>query len=151
MSELQEGLPVSFSREYAAKDLDLDFVDLKYLGKLTVTGTAEKQSDILHVYGKMTGRTEKTCARCAKETAEPIEKRLDLYLPVQDQNEIDIINELRENLVLDYEGPYTCGGADQEECQRTISRNLAQHSHEIPPKSPFDVLKKLRNIKKENH
>ena len=105
---LREGVPKELHEKYDPKDLDLEFVDLTYLEKVMLNGTAERFRDTLTVRGQLASRIERTCARCLKPVEESMDQSFELVYDVRGKEEVDTTDDLREMLILDHPLRFLC-------------------------------------------
>lgn len=109
---LRDGFPKAVHQEYNPKDLDLEFVDLTYLEKVAMNGTVEKFQDTLTFRGHLTSRAERTCARCLKPVETATDHPFEVVYDIRGKEEVDILEDLRETLILDHPIRFLC----REEC-----------------------------------
>ena len=74
LAEYKEGVEVAVEQEYNPADLDLEFVDLKYVGPLKLEGTVDKGEDTLSFRGHLTGNIEHICGRCLQPIKDTMDK-----------------------------------------------------------------------------
>jgi uncharacterized protein len=107
---------VSVHHEYDAAKLDLEFVDLKYVKPITMTGTVEKSLEVLTFRGHLVSDTEHICGRCLKTVPDHVDKPFDLYYEVKDKTSIETTEDLREILIFDHPIRFVCSSACKGLC-----------------------------------
>ncbi len=121
---LRDGVPKEVHQEFDAKELDLEFVDLKYLERIMLNGTVEKFKDTLTLQGRLTSRVEHTCARCLKAVEESMDLPMEVVYEVKGKEEVDPLEDVREALILNHPIRFLC----QEECPGLCPRCGAELS-----------------------
>ena len=94
--------------DYDPKNLDLEFVDFKYLKPIHLAGFVEKGEEILTFTGEMTSEVQQMCGRCLEITPVAVKKPFDLFYEVKGKAEIETIDDLRELLILDHPIRFLC-------------------------------------------
>jgi uncharacterized protein len=115
---LRDGQPRAVHEAFDPKELDLEFVDLKYLEAVAVQGTVEKFTDTVTFQGKMTSRVEHLCGRCLKAVEEKFDQPFELVYDVKGKEELETLEDLREILILEHPIRYLC----REDCMGFCSR-----------------------------
>ncbi len=88
--------------------LDISFIDFKYVEPIQLTGTLEKTTDVLTFRGILTSILEQMCGRCLEIKRTKIEKSFDLFYDIKNLVEIETIDDLREILIIDHPLSYVC-------------------------------------------
>ncbi len=99
---------ISVSQDYDPKELDLEFVDLKYTDKLRLEGQVLKSSESLHFWGELNAPVERICGRCVIPVKDKIDQPFDLYYEIKGLEEIETLDDLRETLIVDHPVQYVC-------------------------------------------
>ena len=153
LAEYKEGVEVPVKQEYNPRELDLEFVDLKYSEPLVLHGTVEKGTEALVFRGRLRSKIEHICGRCLKSIKSGVDLPFDLYYEVNGQELIEPIDDLREVLILDHPISFVC----QENCKGlcpSCGANLNEARCQCAPKPPvargaFVQLKQLWEKKQE--
>ena len=111
--DFTEDTPTEVHHSYDAKDLDLEFDDLKYTTSLELTGTVEKGHDILVFHGRVISDLERTCGRCLVSVKNHLERPFELVYEIKGKEVLETLNDLREVLILDHTISYIC----REDCR----------------------------------
>jgi len=141
--------------QYNPKELDLEFVDLKYQKDLEMDGTVEKGKETLTFQGHLVSEVEFTCGRCLKTVTNPLDQPFQLYYDIRGLEQVDATNDLREVLILNHPLSFVCSEGCRGLCpQCGVNRNEQQcqckaaednSSENTPFKS---MLKKFKEEKK---
>jgi len=110
LRQFKEGEKRSVENNYDAKELDLEFVDMKYAKPLELKATIEKGPNSLTFKGLLRSEVERVCARCLKSVRDNVSRDFELYYEIKDKDEIETINDLREVLILDHPLSFVCQG-----------------------------------------
>lgn len=142
VSDLKDGVPVSVHEEYDPKKLDLELVDLKFLDKLYMEGTVEKQFEAVSFSGRVTSRVKRICGRTLREVEEPLTVDFEYYYPAKDAEIIETLDDIREAVLMDQPMVYYAPGTEPAE-DRDEELKADEESN------PFRKLKDLRDRLKE--
>lgn len=153
LADYKEGVAVAVRQEYDPKDLDLEFVDLRYSGPLELEGTVEKGADTVVFRGRLTSAIEHICGRCLQPTQDRIDEPFELYYEIKGEEVIETTDDLREALILDHPISFVC----HENCKGLCAQcgaNLNEVRCQCAPKpvapsSAFVQLKQLWEKKQE--
>ncbi|MCM8775546.1 MAG: DUF177 domain-containing protein [Candidatus Omnitrophica bacterium] len=155
LHELKLSTPTKVAQEYNAKELDMEFVDLKYCRPLSLDGVMEKDEDTLTFRGHITSEVEHTCGRCLKVVRESIDCPFELFYDIRGKFELDTLSDLRELLILDHPISFICAS----DC-RGLCPNCGANLNESPcacmnesRQKTFSAIQQIRMTKKkeENH
>ena len=151
IAQLQDGKPERVCEKLDAKTLDIEFVDLHYVGPVTVEGIVEKNYQTVHLHGTIARRVEHICARCLKQVTEDIREPVDYDYDIQGIEEIDTLSDIRDNLLLSHPDRFLC----QENCKGFCPQcgadlnAVACNCHLTEQKSPFSELKNWLGKRKQ--
>jgi len=106
--QYKEDVCVPVHHEYDPKQLELEFVDLKYKESLSLDGTIQKGHDTLVFRGHLKSEIEHICGRCLKVVPDHIHQPFELFYEIKDVEEIDTTNDLREVVLLKHALNYLC-------------------------------------------
>ena len=150
IADFKEGIPAEVSKDYDAQELDMEFVDLHYLGPLQLKGVVEKGIDTLSFRGRLASRVERICGRCLKKIEESLERSFEFYYETKDKGEIETLDDLREVMLLDHPLTYVC----KESC-RGLCPHCGKNRNESPcqceikiSNRPFGILKNMISKKR---
>lgn len=87
---------------YASEELDVDSQDIKVLTPIGVKVRANKEGNGLSIMVNIEGTMQQTCGRCLKELFQPLLKHFHLYFLIKGENFVDIIENIREEIILSY-------------------------------------------------
>ncbi len=107
--KLTEGVPQKLAEEFDAKQIDVEYVDFQYKTKIRVEGIAEKVLNIVTFHGMIHSFAEHTCARCLKIGEESVEDPLNLSYDVKGIEQIDLLEDIRDVLLLSHSERFLCG------------------------------------------
>ena len=110
LADYKEGVALPVHQDYDPKDLDLEFIDLKYCGPLQLEGTVEKGTDTLTFRGRLKSEIEHICGRCLKPIKNTMDQPFELYYEVKGEEFIETTDDLREVLILDHPISFVCQG-----------------------------------------
>lgn len=113
VADFKEGVPLEVSQEYDPKNLDLEFVDLKYLSKLQMDGTVERTFQTLIFRGHLVTKVEHLCGRCLKVIQDKVDRTFEFFYEIAGREDIETIDDIREAVLLEHPISYLC----QEECK----------------------------------
>ncbi len=104
----KEGVIEHLETAYDPRELDLEFVDFRYLTQVGLTGSAEKIRQTVTFRGTLTFRIEQTCARCLEQIETPMSSPFDLSYEIEGQESIDSTSDLRDILILNHPDQFLC-------------------------------------------
>lgn len=113
LNDYQEGVLSEVAGEYDPDQLDLEFIDLKYLEPVHMTGTVEKGPETLTFEGRLQTEVEHLCGRCLKTVEDKIDKSFQFYYEIKNQTMLETTHDLREILIIDHPITYLC----REDCR----------------------------------
>ncbi len=151
LPSFKEGVPTQVFQVYNPKELDLEFVDLKYSSDLNMVGVVEKGPDTVSFHGTLTSDVCHICGRCLKQVEDHLRQPFELFYEIKDKEDIETVNDLREALILDHPIRYVC----KEECRGlcpTCGINLNEsrcHCEKVAASQPFSSLKNMLSKKKQ--
>ncbi len=153
LMDYNEGVEVFVQKDYDPRELDLEFVDLKYSKPLSMEGTVEKGADTLVFRGQLTSEIERICGRCLKHIPTTLEQPFELYYEIQGKEFVDTTDDLREVLILEHPIIFVC----QENCKGLCPQcgiNLNEGNcrcapKPVPARGAFVQLKQLWEKKQE--
>ena len=135
LPSFKEDVCVEVHQEYDPKQLDLEFVDLKYRKPLWLEGTVEKGHEALTFRGHLTSEVEQICGRCLKPIQSPVDQPFELFYEIKGLEDIETIDDLREVLILNHSLSFVC----REDC-----KGLCPHCGANLNEQPCDCEKKFR-------
>ena len=153
--DYKEGVEAAVRQSYDPKDLDLEFVDLKYSRPLAMEGTVEKGPDTLLFRGRLQSEIEHICGRCLKSVANAFDLPFDLYYEIEGKESVDTTDDLREVLILDHPIIFVC----KENCKGLCPQCGASFNEvncrcapkPLPARGAFVQLKQLWEKKQEKN
>ena len=104
----KEGIPEQLETAYDPKELDLDFVDLHYIQKVELKGTAERIRQTVTFQGMLNSRIEQVCARCLDKIQNKVNAPFDLSYDIQGRETVDTTDDLRDILILGHPERFLC-------------------------------------------
>ena len=113
LAHYKVGVPAALQHQFNPKELDLEFVDLKYTQDLLLDGTVEKGLDTVTFRGRLKSAIERLCGRCLKTITASVDLPFALYYETKEVEEIETLDNLREVLILDHPIAYVC----KEDCK----------------------------------
>ncbi|HTL48464.1 MAG TPA: hypothetical protein VL688_10450 [Verrucomicrobiae bacterium] len=152
LSVLQEGVPKEVTAAYDPKKLEVELVDLKFLEPLVLEGVLVKQNETLSFKGNLRSNVRRICGKTLKEVDEPLDVAFDLYYMIQDKEEIDTTDDLREAVLLEQPMVYYapgCENIDVNYQDKDPEKEKPVKDGEALKNSPFEKLKKIRDRLKE--
>ena len=152
ITQLQEGKPQRVREELDARNLDIEFVDLHYVGPVTVEAIVEKNYQTVHLHGTISRRVEHICARCLTQVTEDIREPVDYDYDIQGIEEIDTLGDIRDNLLLSHPDRFLCRESCKGFCpQCGADLNVATCQCRLnEQQSPFSELKNWLGKRKQN-
>ncbi len=152
LADYKEGVVTAVREDYNPKELDLEFVDLRYTRPLHLEGTVEKGLDTLTFRGFLTSQIERTCGRCLVNIPHNFEKPFEFFYEIKNQEIIETLEDLREAVILEYPISFVC----REECKglcpncgANLNESQCECQNQFRPGTPFSPLKKFWNLRKQ--
>lgn len=105
---LRDGFPKIVHEVYNPKELDLEFVDLKYSDGLVMDGVVEKCLNTVSFRGQLKSQVNHVCARCLKQVGHEVDQPFEFVYDVKGKEEVDTLDDLREVLILDHPIRFLC-------------------------------------------
>ena len=149
---LVNGVATSFENRYDAETLELNTQDLELIEPLDLKGELERIDEILSVKGVVVSKSREMCGRCLAKMEHSFQRDVSLAIEVEkDQRICDFTPELREEILLSYPAKILCkenckGLCDN--CGANLNVTTCDCHRSEEPKSPFEILKKLKKDKK---
>ena len=145
----KEGVPERLEASYDPHELDLEFVDLHYIRKVALKGTAEKIRQTVTFQGIMNSRIEQVCARCLDKIESDISAPFDLSYDIQGRETVDTTDDLRDILILGHPEQFLCTPACKgicPQCGTNLNRIQCNCQLSFKNKPVFEPLKsKFKN------
>ena len=104
----KEGVPEHLETAYDPKELDLEFIDLHYIQKVQLKGTAERIRQTVTFQGMLNSRIEQVCARCLEKIQNNVTAPFDLSYDVHGRETVDTTDDLRDILILGHPERFLC-------------------------------------------
>lgn len=145
LANFKEGIAVDVQENYNPKDLDLEFVDLKYTEPLNLRGTVEKSIDTLTFRGSLRSKVEHLCGRCLQKIPDLVDREFELFYEIKGKEEIETTDDLREILILDHPITFICRKNCKglcPECGANLNEETCHCSSQMK-NHPFEQLKKI--------
>ena len=105
---LKEGVIERHSAVYDARELDLEFIDLHYVQKVVLNGSAERVKQTVSFCGTLSSRIEQTCSRCLEHIQSDLTAPFNLSYHVHGQEKINTTDDLRDILILGHPDRFLC-------------------------------------------
>ncbi|PIQ87294.1 MAG: hypothetical protein COV74_01865 [Candidatus Omnitrophica bacterium CG11_big_fil_rev_8_21_14_0_20_45_26] len=142
--QLKDSTPTPIEEILPAGTLDIDAVDMHYVGEVTVRGNAEKNLNTLVFRGHIYCTREQTCARCLKKVVNNIDESVDYAYDIKGLKEIDLSDDIRDSLILDQPERFLCDSECKGLCPHCgIDLNTSKcHCRETRKADSFKNLKK---------
>lgn len=145
ITRFKEGVSESIVESLEPKELDIEYVDLHYKGKITVNGSAQKILNVLTFRGTLNSEIEHTCARCLKVVHEIIQEPINFTYDIKGLTEVDMLSDIRDVLILAHPEQFLCDASCKGLCPNCgIDLNTEQCKCQI--KSEGRPFSKLRNL-----
>jgi len=93
---------MEFEKELPATELNLETEEIQYLSPVTFKVSINKDQDIIMVNCHATGNKRNTCGRCLEEFDIPLEKDMDFIYEIEGEHSIELDDNIRDSIVLDY-------------------------------------------------
>ena len=113
VASLKEGKPEAVAEELDPKEVDVEFSDFHYIGKISVRGTVEKSLTSVVLKASVDRDVEQVCARCLKEVKESFSDSVEYNYDVSSVDEIDTLSDIRDDLILSHPERFLC----KEDCK----------------------------------
>ena len=145
VANYKEGIPEQLETAYDPKELDLEFVDLHYVQKVELKGTAERIRQTVTFHGVLDSCVEQVCARCLDKIQNKVVAPFDLSYDIHGRETVDATDDLRDILILGHPERFLCrvecrgicGG-----CGANLNRETCRCQKSVPVKAaPFEQLK----------
>lgn len=148
LDDYEEGIASPIQVQLDAGELELSTVDLIYDDAVKLAGQAQKEFGSFHFWGKLESTAKRTCGRCLKEDAVSFKQNFDLYYPIEDCEEIETLDDLREALIIDRPMSQLCGEGCKGlcvHCGNDLNEQTCdcESSESIQTNSKFEALKNL--------
>jgi len=108
IDDFRENESTPVSQQYDPSSLDLEFVDLHYLKKISLAAEVTRTDLLLSVKGKLTSQVEQTCNRCLERVASNLNESVDFAYEIAGKDSIDVTDDLRDLLLLDHPDKFLC-------------------------------------------
>ena len=133
VANYKEGVPEALHYQCEAKDLEVNFDDMRFVTPVDVDGTVEREEKSLRFYGKVSAQVVRVCGRTLVEVQEGWEVDFDWFFEAENVEFVDPDVELRELIFLDHPMVYRAPEADKPVEYTDVEKKK---------KSPFEELKK---------
>ena len=143
--KLKEGTPEHLSEALDAKEIDVEYVDFHYKTEIKVDGIAEKILSTVTFYGVIRSAAEHTCARCLKIVEETVEDRLNLSYDVAGIEQINLLEDIRDVLLLAHGERFLCQPNCKGLCQ-SCGANLNEVNCQCKNEMRGNAFSELKNI-----
>lgn len=114
---------LELSEEFQPAQLDLERDDLRYTEPIELRARVAKEGNTISVKLVVETSLKLTCARCLDEYEMSFSEKFSLNIPIEDQEIIDIVDNVREEMLLSYPLQPLCS----QECRGlclTCGKNL---------------------------
>ena len=155
--EYKEGVITEVHNDLDPKQMDVEFVDLRYTAPLYLEGTVEKGLDTLTFRGHLTSDQEHLCGRCLKSIVTPLDKPFEFFYETKGKEIIETLDDLRETLILDHPLSFVCSEGCKglcPSCGANLNETRCRCETQVPappPASPFSELQKMWKTRKEEN
>ena len=107
---VNEIMPEGIDREEKldASKLSLETEHVRYPAAIIVTARIERDKDIITANCKIESRTQQICSRCLLEFDSPIEKKISFIYKVKGEHTIELDDNIRDAIILDYPMKILC-------------------------------------------
>lgn len=96
----ERGLELTETRQ--PRELDLDTEDIKFTEPLGLSARITKTGNFISVDLKIDAAAHLNCSRCLEEFTAPLSKEINLNLPIENRDIVDITDNVREEIILGY-------------------------------------------------
>ncbi|MBI4388265.1 MAG: DUF177 domain-containing protein [Candidatus Omnitrophica bacterium] len=150
ITRLKDGIAESIAETLEPKVLDIEYVDLRYAGKIVVKGIAQKALHVLTFHGVVERQIEHTCARCLKTVQENIQEPIDFNYDIKDVTEVNMLDDIRDVLILSHSERFLCNAGCKGLCPNCgVDLNIETCSCRLQAAGhPFSKLRGLFNQKR---
>lgn len=107
----EEGMALSESVDPA--QMDLGTLDRSFTAPVQVTAHFQKQHDTVLVRVMVAGPIEELCGRCLERSGKAYTEEFLLDYSAKDQQELDVTDDVRQEILLSYPVKFLC----REDCQ----------------------------------
>jgi len=149
-ASLKEGKPEAVSEELNAEEIDVEFDDFHYVGKIRVHGTVEKNLSTVVLKALVDREVKQSCARCLKEVQESYSDAVEYRYDVSSADEIDTLADIRDDLILSHPERFLC----KDDC-KGLCPNCGSDLNTVKCQcglgQSHGPLSKLKKFKKENN
>lgn len=104
---------LELKEKIVASDLDIERQDIKFKSPIWVTANVRKEDKEVLIEVSLEALMNEDCARCLKEFEMPLNKHLYLSYEASSQDVIDLSDNIREEIMLDYPMKPVC----KEDCK----------------------------------
>ena len=112
-----EGVKVSES--FGRKDLDIETHEVRLLDEVCVEATIKNIGKEVEFSGRVRGTISVCCSRCLDEFRVNLDKKVNFTYPVDRSSPVvDILEDIREDIILGYSMKYLCS----EDCKGICPR-----------------------------
>ncbi len=150
VASLKEGKPEPVVEELDAKEIDVEFSDLQYLGKIKVDGTVEKSMSMVTFKATLNRNVRHSCARCLSEVDESLSGPVEFNYDASNIEEIDTLPDIRDELILSHPDRFLC----KEDCKGlcpNCGTNLNTSKCKCSVNPSQNAFSKLSKLKKEKN
>lgn len=154
IKDLKMNEPTPLTATYDAQLLDLEFEDLHYQKKISLSGTAERTDEMLRFYGNLQSEIEQICNRCLEPVVHDLREAFDFTYDIRNKETIDATVDLRDVLLLTHPDQFLCTRDCRGICahcgvnlNRERCRCKTSHNHNDAQQT-WTPLKKLLHNKK---
>jgi len=99
---------ITLSEEYGSGALDLNREDAKFTEPINLSAQVTKGINNISVNLKIDGTIHLSCSRCLDEFTKELSKEVKLNILIENQDEIDLTDNLREEIILSYPSKPLC-------------------------------------------
>ena len=108
LAKIKDEEEISLSHQYDPQREELEFDDCHYTQKLTLEGSARRESDTLLVRGHLKSTYEIICSRCLVPNTIDFDEAVDFLFDIKGKHYIDITGEVRDHLIFLHPQKYLC-------------------------------------------
>lgn len=117
----KEGLSAKESYDAAALDLSRD--DLKFISPINISAFVVREKDDVYARIEARGRLQIICSRCLSPYETDFKKGFDLSYDVRGKTSLDLTDDIRQEIILEYPMKPLCIADCKGLCQ-TCGKNL---------------------------